>query len=193
MPRVGLNTEDVVSAGAELADEKGIGSVTFTELALRLGVKPPALYRHVASVGDLQSRIATLALNELGQCLRFALQGKSGKDAIRALFQEMQRYIAEHPGRYSAVNGARLDDDSGALLAATKRVFDSIRAVLSGYDIKPEDVDHAIRTLRSLIHGYALLQVDDSFHWSTSPAGTLEWMVIFVDTGLIAMGRNGRK
>ena len=48
MPRVGLNTSEVVASGAELADEAGIGSVSLAALAGRLGVKPPALYKHVA-------------------------------------------------------------------------------------------------------------------------------------------------
>ena len=98
MPRVGLNTFEVVASGAELADEAGIRSVSLAALAERLGVKAPALYKHVDGIGDLQHRIATLAMTELGDVLRDALQGKSGADAIGALFGALQSYIAEHPG-----------------------------------------------------------------------------------------------
>ena len=97
MPRVGLNTSEGVVAGAELADEVGIGSVSLAALAERLGVKAPALYKHVDGIGDLQHRIATLAMTELGDALRDALQGKSGADAISALFTTLQSYIAQHP------------------------------------------------------------------------------------------------
>jgi AcrR family transcriptional regulator len=82
MPRAGLNTSDVVAAGADLADEAGIGSVNLAALASRLGVKPPALYKHVDSIGDLRHRIAILAMTELGDVLRDALQGKSGAGSI---------------------------------------------------------------------------------------------------------------
>src|SRR5215467_5055103 len=61
MPRAGLSTFEVVASGAELADEAGIGSVSLAALAERLGVKAPALYKHVDGIGDLQHRIATLA------------------------------------------------------------------------------------------------------------------------------------
>ena len=84
MPRVGLNTAAVVAFGAGLADESGIGSVSLAALAQRLGVKAPALYKHVDSVGDLQHRIATLAMTEFGNGAD-ALQGKSGADAIGAI------------------------------------------------------------------------------------------------------------
>ena len=61
MPRAGLNTSQVVISGAELADEAGIGAVSFAALSERLGVKAPALYKHVDSIGNLRHRIATLA------------------------------------------------------------------------------------------------------------------------------------
>jgi AcrR family transcriptional regulator len=60
----------------------GIEPLTVAALARRLGVKPPALCKHVGSIGDLQHRIATLAMTELGDMLRDALQGKSGAGSI---------------------------------------------------------------------------------------------------------------
>jgi AcrR family transcriptional regulator len=190
MPRVGLNTSGVVASGAELADEAGIGSVSLAALAGRLGVKAPALYKHVDGIGDLQHRIATLAMTELGDALRDALQGKSGADAIGALFTALRSYIDEHPGRYAATTGAQFQGDDDPLLAATARVIDSVRAVLSGYGIPPEDLDHAVRMLRCMIHGYALLQAANGFQWSNDPDESVAWMIRFVDAGLTAVGDN---
>jgi AcrR family transcriptional regulator len=190
MPRAGLNTAEVVASGAELADESGIGSVSLAALAGRLGVKAPALYKHVDSIGDLQHRIATLAMTELGDTLRDALQGKSGADAISALFTTLQSYIAEHPGRYLAATNAQFRGRDDPLLAATTRVIDSIRAVLSGYGIQPDELDHAIRMLRCTIHGFTLLQAANAFHWSNDPDESIAWMIRFFDAGLTAVGGN---
>jgi AcrR family transcriptional regulator len=190
MPRAGLNTAEVVASGADLADEAGIGSVSLAALAGRLGVKAPALYKHVDSIGDLQHRIATLAMTELGDVLRDALQGKSGADAISALFTALQSYIAEHPGRYYATSSAQLRGRDDPLLAATTRVIVSIRAVLFGYGIQPDEVDHAIRMLYCMIHGYALLQAANAFQWSNDPDESVAWMIRFVDAGLTAIGGN---
>ena len=189
MPRVGLDTSNVVAAGARLADEVGIGSVSLATLAERLNVKAPALYKHIDGIGDLQHRIATLAMTEVGDALREALQGKSGVDAIRALFEAMHTYIVDHPGRYAATVEARLQGPDDPLLAATTRVIHSIRAVLSGYGIPSEDLDHAIRMLRCTIHGFALLQAADAFHWSNDPVESIAWMIRFFDAGLTAVTR----
>ena len=188
MPRAGLNTTEVVAAAAVLADEAGIEAVSLAAVATRLGVKAPALYKHVDSIGDLRRRIATLAMTELGDALRDALQGKSGADAIGAFFKVVQSYIAKHPGRYDATTGAEFRGADDPLLIAATRVIGSIRAVLSGYGIQPGELDHAIRMLRCTIHGYAALQAAEGFQWSKDPGESVAWMIRFFDAGLATVG-----
>jgi AcrR family transcriptional regulator len=50
-------------------------------LAQRLGIPTPSLYQHVIDLADLGHRIATQAMSELGEAVRDALQGRSGRDA----------------------------------------------------------------------------------------------------------------
>jgi AcrR family transcriptional regulator len=171
-----------------MADEAGIGSVSLASLAARLGVKPPALYKHVASLGDLRHRIATLAMTELGEMLRDALQGRAGSEALAALFGAMRRYVAEHPGRYSATVGAEFQGQDDPLLAASARVIGSVGAVLSGYGVAPGETDHAIRALRCVIHGFAMLRATNAFQWSNDPDESFAWMIRFADAGLRGMG-----
>jgi AcrR family transcriptional regulator len=188
MPRLGLNSADVVAAGAVMADEVGIGAVSLAGVAERLGVKPPALYKHVDNIADLQHRIAALAMAELGEQVRDALQGKSGYDALAALFTALRAYIRKHPGRYGATVGAEFRGDDDPLLANASRVLGSIAAVLSGYGIPPDQADHAVRTLRCTLHGFALLEGGNGFQWSNDPDESFEWMIRFVDAGLRGVG-----
>ena len=58
MPRAGLNSAAVVEAAARLADSEGLAAVTLAHLAEQLGVRPPSLYAHVASLEDLRRRLA---------------------------------------------------------------------------------------------------------------------------------------
>ena len=188
MPRAGLNTDQVVAAGAALADEIGFSALSLAGLADRLGVRPPALYKHVDSLADLHRRIATLAMTELADEFRDALQGQAGADALAALFTTLRHYVERHPGRYSATIGARFDGADDPLFVAGLRVINSIRAVLSGYGINPDDLDHAIRSLRCTVHGFAALQSADGFQWSNDPDESFTWMITFADAGLRAIG-----
>lgn len=190
MPRAGLNTADVVAAGALLADEVGIGSVTIAALAERLGVKAPALYKHVDGIADLHRRIATLAMTELGDALRETLQGKSDTDAIAALFGAVQTYVSRHPGRYAATTGAEFGGEDDPLFVAGTRVMTSFRAVLSGYGLPAAELDHSVRALRCMMHGYAVLHAGNGFQWDNDPDQSVAWMIRFVDAGLTAIGRD---
>jgi hypothetical protein len=67
-------------------------------------------------------------------------------------------------------------------------VINSIAAVLSGYGIPADQTDHAIRTLRCTIHGFALLQSANGFQWSNDPDESFAWMIRFIDAGLRALG-----
>ena len=57
MPRAGLTPAAVAEAGAALADEIGFGSLSMAEVAERLGVRAPALYKHVGSLADSQRTV----------------------------------------------------------------------------------------------------------------------------------------
>lgn len=188
MPRAGLNTREVVAAGAALADEVGFAALSLAGLADRLGVKPPALYKHVDGLADLQHRIATLAMVDFGEALREALQGKAGPDALVALFTTMRSYVERHPGRYTATTGAVFRGAEDPLFVAGLRVITSIRAVLAGYGIESAAMDHAIRAVRCTIHGFAVLQAANGFQWGNDPEDSFAWMIRFVDAGLRAIG-----
>jgi len=189
VPRAGLSTAAVIDAGATLADEVGMAGVSFAALAERLGVRPPALYKHVQSVDDLRHGIATLAMNDLAETLRDNLQGRSGSTAVGALFDAVSAYIDAHPGRYEATTIARLEGVGDPLVGATSRVIDSVRAVLAEYGLAVGEVDHAVRTVRCLIQGYASLRAADAFQWSNDPDESMDWMVRFIHAGLVQMGR----
>ena len=44
--------------------------------------------------------------------------------------------------------------------------------------------------LRCTIHGFAVLQAANAFHWSNDPDESVAWMIRFYDAGLTAVGGN---
>ncbi len=184
MPRAGLTGDDVAASAAGLADEIGYSGVTMGLLADRLGVRPPSLYKHVGGLADLQHRLATLAMTELGEVVRDAVQGKSGRDALAALLTAVRAYVIAHPGRYMATIGVEFTGPGDPLLAASTRIIGSIAAVLRGYGIGEDEMNHAIRTIRSTMHGFAMLEASRGFQWDADPDESFDWMIDFIDRGL---------
>jgi AcrR family transcriptional regulator len=184
VPRAGLNGDDVVASAAGLADEIGFQGVTMGLLAGRLGVRAPSLYKHVGGLADVQHRVATLAMTELGEVIRDAVAGRAGRDALAAMLTALRAYVTAHPGRYAATVGAEFTGPDDPLLAAGTRVIDSIAAVLRGYGIAEAEMTHAIRTIRSTMHGFAILEASRGFQWDADPDESFEWMIGFIDRGL---------
>ena len=184
MPRAGLTGDDVVAAAAGLADELGFHAVTMGVLADRLGVRPPSLYKHVGGLADLQHRLATLAMTEFGDVIRDAVLGRAGRDALTAALTAARAYVIAHPGRYAATIGAAFTGPDDPLLAAGTCVINSIAAVLRGYGIGEDEMDHAIRTIRCTMHGFAMLEASQGFQWSADPDKSFDWMIRFIDRGL---------
>lgn len=186
MPRNGLASTSVTEAGAVLADEIGFHQLGMGSLAERLGVRTPSLYKHVDSLADLARRIAVLATIELGDAIRDATQGRSGSDALAAAARTIRMYAREHPGRYTAANSAGSTGPDDPLVAARGRLLDSFAAVLRGYQLDPGQEIHALRMLRSVIHGFATLELAGEFQIDTDVDDSFAWVISFIDHGLRA-------
>lgn len=186
MPRAGLVPATVTEAAADLADEIGLAQLNMGVVAARLGVKAPSLYKHVDNLADLTHRIAILGATELGDALRDAAQGRAGGDALAAAAQAVRAYVKEHPGRYAATTGATPTGPDDPLAVTLERILNSLGAVLRGYDLGPDEQIHAIRMLRSVLHGFATLESSNGFQMSTDVDDSFTWMVSFIDRGLRA-------
>ncbi|MEU0224406.1 WHG domain-containing protein [Streptomyces sp. NPDC006284] len=164
MARVGLTTDRLVRAGADLADEVGFDQVTVSALARHFDVKVASLYSHVRNSQDLKTRIALLALAELADRAAAALAGRAGKDALAAFADVYRDYAREHPGRYAAAR-LRLDPETAADSAGVRHAR-MTRAILRGYHLTEPDETHAVRLLGSVFHGYVSLELAGGFSHS---------------------------
>ena len=184
MPRAGLGPDAVVAAAAALADEVGFGSLTMGRLAERVGVRTPSLYKHVAGQDDLVRRIAALALDEAADAVGAATQGRAGRDALAAAAHAFRDFVVAHPGRYAATIGVEPTGPDDPIALAGLRVLDAFTAVLRGYAVPADELDHALRGVRSALHGFATLQAGNAFQWSADVDESFEWLITLLDRAL---------
>jgi AcrR family transcriptional regulator len=193
MPRAGLTRASVTEAGAALVDEVGFSHLSMGLLADRLGVKTPSLYKHVASQADLAHLIAVLAMNELADAIGDAIQGRAGRDALVAGAEAMRIYMRDHPGRSAAGNAALITGQDDPLLPASGRVMASWAAMLHGYHLDLDQEIHALRMLRSTLHGFGTLESAGSFQVNKSVDDSFTWIVDFIDHGLQSLQAAGEQ
>jgi AcrR family transcriptional regulator len=187
MPRAGLDAASVVAAAARLADRDGMDQLTLARLAAELGVRAPSLYAHVGGLGDLRDRVAALGVVELTGALSDAATGRAAHEALYTVAVAYRAYARQRPGVYAAMQRApEAGDDERE--AAAARLVGVLTAVLRGYGLEGDDAIHAVRLLRSALHGFVSLESVGGFALPLDLEQTYERLIEMVDRGLRAGG-----
>ena len=164
-PRAGLDRPSVIRAAARLVNAEGADALTINRLARELGVQPPSLYNHIEGLAGLWRELALLSTTTLGDRITKASIGKSGPAGIRALAHAYRAYIQEFPGLYHAnLRASRnLESPDPRLQAAEERVVQVALAMIESFGLSGEEAVHAVRALRSMVHGFATLEAAGGF------------------------------
>jgi hypothetical protein len=123
-------------------------------------------------------------MNEIADAIRDAIQGRGGSEALIAGAHAMRTWVLEHPGRYAAGNSAKVTGPEDPLIPAVQRVLASWTAMLHGYRLDPDQEIHALRMLRSILHGFATLEAEGSFQIAADVEDSFTWLLTFLDQGL---------
>jgi AcrR family transcriptional regulator len=163
--RAGLNREQVIQAAAELADREGLEALSLAALAAHLNIRTPSLYNHVDGLPGLRRDLALLGLREQNARMGQAGIGRTGADAVLAVASAYREFILTHPGLHAAImlHAGKGAEDDEAIQAASDEAVKIVLAVLSAFNLQGEDALHAVRGLRSIVHGFATLELSGGF------------------------------
>lgn len=181
--RAGLSEEVLVKAAVELIDAEGLGALSLARLAERLGVKSPSLYKHISGLEGLQLGISLWGLRELGGRMAKAAIGRAGDEAITAIAQAYRAFAKDHPGIYPMIAQSS-DRRSAALDEANAEVLAIIQAVLAPYGLEEQEALHAIRGLRSFLHGFVSLEAGGGFGMPIDIDSSFKYLMEMILRGL---------
>jgi len=140
----------------------GADRVTLTALAAALDIRASSLYNHIDSLEDLQYAMAVYGMRQLIGRLRTAAAGKVGREALLAMAEAYRRFAQEQPGVYPLTIQAPEPDDE-VLTALAQELLQMLMLVLASFGLQGEAALHAVRGLRSLLHGFVALEVAEGF------------------------------
>ena len=189
MPRrAGLDKAMVVQTAADLANAEGVDALSLGRLAERLGVRTPSLYNHIDGLPGLYRELSLLNARRLGECLSNVAIGKAGPDAVFAVAQAYRTHIKESPGLYLAslrASGTQVPVDRD-LQAAEERVVQVALAVVASFGLSGDDGLHAVRAVRSVVHGFATLEVAGGFGLPLDCDESFRRLITMLIAGLLA-------
>ena len=178
-----LDRAAILERAAQLADRDGLAALTLTALAGELGIRPPSLYNHVASLEELRQALAARALGELDAALGRAALGKAGAAAMLALGEAYRTYAHTHPGLYAAITAVG-PSRTPELDAARTALMATVGTVLGGFGLVTEEVLHAMRAFYSLMHGFVSLEATGGFALPVEPTVSFRWLLAHFSLGL---------
>jgi AcrR family transcriptional regulator len=159
--RMGLDRRAVVEAAVGVVDREGAEALTMARLAAELGIRAPSLYAHVRGQAGLRRELWLWAVSDLGDRLREAVMGRSGRDALVAFATSLRDYARTHPGRYRlTLDPPRpLDEEARK---ARRRANSAFEAVVRSFGLEGAAATDAGRALRAAVHGFVGLEALDA-------------------------------
>ncbi|GAC1561254.1 MAG: TetR/AcrR family transcriptional regulator [Herpetosiphon sp.] len=180
---VGINRTQVIAVAAEVADEIGLEQLTLAQVATRLGVKLPSLYNHLDGLADLRRTLALLGLRQLMAQFGRAAIGKAEDAAIIAIAEAYRAYAIAHPGLYAATLRAPAPEDL-ELQQAAQTIVEVVLTVLEPYGLSEAAAIHAVRGLRSIIHGFVTLELAGGFELPLDQNESFRWLLYAYISGV---------
>jgi AcrR family transcriptional regulator len=185
VPRAGLTAESLVDAAADLVDAGGYESLTLSTLADRVGVRPPSLYKHLASLDDLRGRLAVQAYREAAELMSAAI--RDSDDPLLALALAYRKFAFDRPGMAVALTRAPTSQNAD-LISAAVAVTDPLFDVVKHYGVTdPDDLVHYARAIRSAVYGFVALESAGGFGLPQGLDESFRRLVATLDAGLRAL------
>ena len=164
-PRSHLTQATVVQAAADLLNAEGVEALTLNRLADELGVRTPSLYNHIDGLPGLMRELSILNAHNLAERLNEAAIGQSGPALAMSVMQAYRSYIKEYPGLYLAtLRASGMQDEASPVLEQEEaRAVKVGMAVMTSFGLQGEEAVHAVRAFRSIVHGFATLEIYGGF------------------------------
>lgn len=186
-PRRKIDLDTILQVSIKIADEEGIHAVTMATLAKKLTIRPPSLYNHIDGLPELRKKLAIVGFTRLYIMMKEQTADISGDEAIIALSKAYVAFVRLHPGLYEATLLDAANQDSEVKHAGEK-IVSTVLEALGNYNLGEQESIHAVRALRSILHGFASIEKNNGFGMPIDLDESLDYMVLKLLLGIKKSG-----
>ncbi|MFZ5629998.1 MAG: TetR/AcrR family transcriptional regulator [Spirochaetota bacterium] len=160
--RRGLNRDAVLDAAISIGDRNGFSAITVGTLATALKIKPPSLYKHVSGIDDIIDGVGIRGANLLVTEWSRLPEGKNPEKTFLRACESYRAFAMKNPTCYAALQPAMARRSPEFQLAAGE-LLKAIFTIVSDLGVPQKELVHAVRALRSMLHGFVTLQLVGGF------------------------------
>ncbi|MBD6617074.1 TetR/AcrR family transcriptional regulator [Komarekiella sp. 'clone 1'] len=154
-----LTQQDVIAAAIACLDKEGEVALGVNRVARELGIKPPAIYKHLDGNTALRRAVA---LTIWQQYIEWCQQRTDGLDEPQALLRAGGRatrdFARSHPERYRAMTQFQLNFNDPETAPLIQEVFSFLKRVLQSYNLSETKLIDAMRIVNAAITGFIAIE-----------------------------------
>jgi AcrR family transcriptional regulator len=141
--------DEILDVATRLLEEDGPDALTMRELAARMGIRAPSLYKHVSDKADILAGLQERALLDMGEHLAAAGPG------LAPLAGAYRSWARDHPRLYELATRRPL---------ARERLAPGVESAAAAPVVAAAGGDeHLARALWAMAHGLVDLELSDRF------------------------------
>jgi AcrR family transcriptional regulator len=160
--RARLSRERVLRGALSVADSSGLGSLTIRSLAHELGVKPMAVYHHVAGKDEILDALVDIVFAEI----ELPVPGPDWRSELRRSAHSTREVLRRHRWAIGLLESRRRPGP------ANLRHHDTVIATLRTAGFSAAMTAHAYALIDSYVYGFALQEATLPFDGPQSVADT---------------------
>ena len=162
MSKNNISDELVIETSAKLSNKVGLENLSLKMIAEELNIKSPSLYNHISSLDNIKERLMIYGWKQIENKMIYSSVGVSGYEALKSMCYAFYDYATNNKGIFTAMlwyNKYENEEKKNT----TTRLFDTLFKVMNSLNIRDDNINHIIRTLRSFLEGFSLLVNNNAF------------------------------
>ena len=154
-----LSRRDVIAAAICCIDQDGASALGVSRVARWLGIKPPAIYKHLESGADLQ-RATAIELWEqyLTECQQTISGHSITTDLLKQLGHFTRNFAKTYPARYQVMMQVQLQPSQPEAAAMIQQCLTFLRQALNAYNLTNAQLIDVMRMLNAAIYGFIAVE-----------------------------------
>ncbi len=154
-----LSRQAVVAAAIRCIDQDGADALGVSRVARSLGIKPPAIYKHLESGAALQQETAIeLWRQYLVDCDRVMGDRPITTDLLKQIGHFTRDFAKAHPARYQVMMQVQLSPSVPKAGAVIRDLLGFLQRALSAYDLTETQLIDVMRMFNAAIYGFIAIE-----------------------------------
>jgi AcrR family transcriptional regulator len=180
-----LTPQDVIAAAIDCLDREGEAALGVNRVARELGIKPPAIYKHLDGNTGLRRAVAlTIWRDYLTDCQQQVKRVTEPRALLRTSAQAIRNFARVYPARYAVMMQYQLRPTDAEEVEIIKTSLHMFQQALQLYELSEDALIDVMRMINAAIYGFITRENSELMTLNRSTDASYE---VMLDALLVAI------